>query len=94
MGISKSEVEKLAALSKLQFSDDEIDILIPELEKIISFASEINASESLSEGKEDTEYVLWDKLREDSVRKSLENEKVFQENNAEKGFFVVRKVVG
>lgn len=94
MDISKSEIERLAALSKLNFSDDEIEFLIPEFEKIINFASEVNNSKFLSGAESNPEFINWDDLREDCVKESLTNEKIFQENSAENGFFVVHKVVG
>ncbi len=93
MIISKSEIEKIADLSKLSYSDDEIELLIPELDKIICFASEINNSVSESNVNDDIERKCWNELREDVARESFINEKIFQKNCGENGYFVVHKVV-
>jgi len=44
MKISKTEVEKLAKLAKLSFSDEELERFTAEFDEIIAFADTINQS--------------------------------------------------
>ncbi|MDE5766134.1 MAG: Asp-tRNA(Asn)/Glu-tRNA(Gln) amidotransferase subunit GatC [Clostridia bacterium] len=96
MSVSKQEIKTLARLSRLEFSDDEIEKFAPEFEEIIEFANRINEqvegdTDSIREVVSRT--VRWEDLREDEVKESLPNEKITSNVQAENGYFPVRRVV-
>ena len=96
MSITQKEIKTLARLSRLEFSDEEIEKFAPEFEEIIDFANRINEQVS---GDTDTirevvtRTVKWEDLREDEVQESLPNEKITSNVQAEGGYFPVRRVV-
>lgn len=96
MSVTQKEIKTLARLSRLEFSDDEIEKFAPEFEEIIDFANRINEQVS---GDTDTirevvtRTVKWEDLREDEVVESLPNEKITSNVQAENGYFPVRRVV-
>ena len=89
--ISKEEVIKLAKLARLDFSDDELDKIIKDMDDII--ADTINNS---VEGDADkirnisTSATPAEEFRKDEVKPSLPNEKILSNVNASKGFFCVK----
>lgn len=96
MSITEKEIKTLARLSRLEFSDEEIQKFAPEFEEIIDFANKINEQVA---GDTDTirevvaRTVKWEDLREDEVKESLPNEKITSNVQAENGYFPVRRVV-
>ena len=96
MSITQKEIKTLARLSRLEFSDEEIEKFAPEFEEIIDFANRINEQ---VEGDTDsirevvTRTVKWEDLREDEVVESLSNEKITSNVEAQNGYFPVRRVV-
>lgn len=96
MTISKQEIKTLARLSRLEFSDDEIERFAPEFEEIIDFANRINeqvAGDTDTIREVVTRTVKWEDLREDEVKESLPSEKITSNVQAENGYFPVRRVV-
>ncbi len=91
--ISKEEVLKLARLARLDFSDDELDKIIKDMDDIIAFADTINNS---VEGDADkirnvsTNAIPAEDFREDVVKESLPNEKILSNVTASKGCFCVK----
>ncbi len=91
--ITKEEVLKLAYLARLDFSDDELDRIIKDMDDIIAFADTINNS---VEGDADkirnisSSAVPAEKFREDVVKESLPNEKILSNVSASKGMFCVK----
>lgn len=96
MSVTKKEIATLARLSRLEFSDEEIEKFAPEFEEIIEFANAINVQ---VEGDADsirevvTRTVKWEDLREDEVKESLPCEKITSNVQAENGYFTVKRVV-
>ena len=91
MAVTKNEIERLAWLAKLKFTDEELDELTKDMAEIIAFADTVNGSvEGLPEGASSrvTEYAS---LREDIVVESLKNEEITSNIEAENGFFPVRR---
>ncbi len=74
--ISLSDVEKVAKLAKLSFSDQEKEVFLQQFSKIVHFVEKI--------GELDTEQIApmthavekWNVLREDSETASLSNEEI------------------
>lgn len=91
--ITKEEVLKLARLARLDFSDDELDKIIKDMDDIIAFADTINNS---VEGDADkirnvsSSATPAEDFREDVVRASLPNEKILSNVSGSKGMFCVK----
>ncbi|MDD6728755.1 MAG: Asp-tRNA(Asn)/Glu-tRNA(Gln) amidotransferase subunit GatC [Eubacteriales bacterium] len=91
--ITKEEVLKLAHLARLDFSDDELDKIIRDMDDIIAFADTINNS---VEGDADkirnvsSKATPAEEFREDVVKESLPNEKILSNVNGSKGCFCVK----
>lgn len=91
--ISKEEVLKLARLARLDFSDEELDRIIKDMDDIISFADTINNS---VEGDADkirnvsSKATPAEEFREDVVKESLPNEKILSNVSGSKGMFCVK----
>ena len=91
--ISKDEVLKLAHLARLNFSDEELDKIIKDMDEIIAFADTINNSvegdaekiRNVSSGENPAE-----NFREDTVMESLPNEKILSNVSGSKGMFCVK----
>ncbi|MDE5789346.1 MAG: Asp-tRNA(Asn)/Glu-tRNA(Gln) amidotransferase subunit GatC [Clostridia bacterium] len=96
MSVTQKEIKTLARLSRLEFSDEEIEKFAPEFEEIIEFANRINEQVEGDTGsirEVVSRTVRWDDLREDEVKESLPNEKITSNVQAEGGYFPVRRVV-
>ena len=96
MSISQKEIQTLARLSRLEFSEEEQEKFIPDFEEIIAFADRINGevvgdTSSIKEVTART--IAWEDLREDEVTDSLPNEKITSNVEAQDGYFPVRRVV-
>lgn len=96
MALSKAELEKLAVLARLRFSDEELESFTNEMDDIIAFADTINSSvaggtdEIRAVGSYD---VTYEELRKDEVYESLPNEKILSNVEGDKGCFVVKRCV-
>lgn len=94
MTISKIEIEKLAKLAKLSFSEEELERFSAEFDEIIAFANTIN--QSVEGGTEQIRsvgagMVSFDNLRLDEVTPSLSNEKILSNVVGYDGFFSVER---
>lgn len=91
--ITKEEVIKLARLARLDFSDEELDKIIKDMDDIIAFADTINNS---VEGDADkirnvsSSAIPAEDFREDVVKESLPNEKILSNVSGSKGMFCVK----
>lgn len=91
--ITKEEVLKLANLARLDFSDEELERIISDMDDIIAFADTINNS---VEGDADKirnvslNAIPAEDFREDVVKPSLPNEKILSNVTASKGCFCVK----
>ena len=90
--LSKEDVLKIAALSKLEFSESEIEKFRVDLNKIFEHMEELNGV--------DVEPLfnvldLKDKLREDKVRDAGIKKEILENSpNKDEEFIIVPKVVG
>lgn len=91
--ISKEEVLKLAHLARLDFSDEELDRIIKDMDDIIAFADTINNS---VEGDADkirnisSSALPAEDFRQDEVKPSLPNEKILSNVSGSNGCFCVK----
>lgn len=96
MSISKQELEKLCVLSRLRFSEEELESFSKEIDDIITFADTINnAVDGGTEDIKSVDYhsVPYENLREDIVEPSLDNERILSNVDGENGFFRVARCV-
>lgn len=94
MSISKEEVKHIAKLSRLTFSDEELEKTAVELSAIVDFANELSNVDV--EGVKPTAHILDIKnvFREDVVSPSFDREKILQNAlTKEAGCISVPKVV-
>lgn len=94
MAVTREEIEKLAKLSRLSFSEEEYDKFMGEFDEIIAFADTINQSVEGGTGEIrniGNKPVSYEKLREDVVAASLPNEKIVSNVEDVNGFFAVKK---
>lgn len=95
MAVTKTEIEKLAKLARLRFSEEEFEKFVGEFDDIIAFADTIN--ESVEGGTDEirsvgSQLVSFEDLREDEVIPSLPNEKIVSNVEDENGFFSVKRL--
>ena len=84
---------KLAELSKIAFSDNELGVLTEEMTEIIKLMDKVKEIESEGEACR-LDAVDYDELRSDSVKKSYDTEKILENAEEVRGnSFVVPKVV-
>ncbi len=92
MKLDKSELIHLANLSKLHFTDSELEKLSKDFESIIEFANEINAYSGDCEIISNFKTV--EDLREDVVENDLTKEKILSNApDSRKGCFVVPRIM-
>ena len=94
MRITREDVEKIAVLAKLDFSEEEKECYRGHLEQILNYVQKLN--ELNTDHVEATYYVQHNRkaMRKDRSRPSLEREEVLK--NVPKqahGFFCVPKVI-
>ena len=84
---------KLAELSKIAFSDDELETLTEDMKDIIKLMDKVKEVESENESYR-LDALEYDDLREDEVKKSYETEEILKNAEEVRGnSFVVPKVV-
>lgn len=91
--ITREEVLKLARLARLDFSDEELDKIIKDMDDIIAFADTINnAVEGDAEKIRNVSSAATpaEEFRADVVRESLPNEKILSNVSGSKGMFCVK----
>ena len=85
--VSKEELINLATLAKLEISDQDVDKLLADMEKIIDFANQINSA-SVSDVEFDSVNNLQNVYREDVVSRSYSQEDILKNaKTVEDGFF-------
>ncbi len=89
--VTKEEILKIANLSKLWVSEEELESLTHDMGEIIEFANTIN---SVSDSAEEFDNInnLSNVFRPDEVIPSYPREKILQNvNGGEDGYFPVKK---
>lgn len=91
--ISIEEVKRLASLSALDFSEEELNSFIPEFEKLLEFVDQVKNCDTDDEKIEYTSHKLAS-LREDEVGQSLPQEEILLNSpKTKKGSFCVPKML-
>lgn len=94
MKIDKALVQKLAHLSKLEFTDEEIETFIPDFEEVVNYVNKINELDL--DGIEPLRYVNegYGLGREDKVEQPLPKEKVLNiAPKSDSDYYRVPKVI-
>lgn len=94
MAITKSDVEKVAHLAKLKFSETEIEKFTHQLSDIVTYIEKLNELDT--ERTPPTSHVLelTNVMREDEVQQWFGQQKALENAPAKKmGFFSVPKVI-
>lgn len=94
MGISKKDVEKVAQLARIEFSEKEFEKLTTQLDAILGYVEKLNELDTSH--VEPTAHVLPVKnvMREDKVTNQAPSEIVFQNApNQKENLFMVPQVI-
>lgn len=95
MQITPEDVEKIAALAKLKFADNEKEEIRKQMDQILEYVQKLNELDT--DNIEPTYYVqeAAEALREDVVKPSLDREVALKNApSPSNGFFGVPKVIG
>lgn len=91
--VTKEEILKIAKLSKLTVSEEELETLTHDMQQIIAFADTINAAVDESD-EFDNINNLSNAFREDVVVPSYDRTQILRNvDGGEDGFFPVKKIV-
>ena len=89
--VTREEILKIAKLSKLSVTEEELDGLTAAMGEIIAFADTINAAGAAA-GEFDNIHNLQNAFREDEVVPSYPRDEILKNvDGGEDGFFPVRK---
>ncbi len=96
--LTKEELEKLALLSNIYMSEEEVPEFLDELQKMIKFADQVTEGVERFSAKDNGQVSMSDQgtfvSREDEVIESASFESVLgNAKNTEAGYFLVRKKV-
>ncbi len=91
--ITLDEVKRLANLSALEFTDEELSSFVPEFEQILELVDEVKNCDIGSAQLEYTSHKL-DDCREDVAKESLSQEEILlNSSKTKKGSFCVPKML-
>ncbi|HHI97557.1 MAG TPA: Asp-tRNA(Asn)/Glu-tRNA(Gln) amidotransferase subunit GatC [Thermodesulfatator atlanticus] len=94
MSITKEEVQHVAHLARLEFSEEELERFTEQLAQILSYVEKLNELDTSQVEPTYHALKLTNIFREDEVKESIPTEEAL--SNApqrENGFFVVPKVI-
>jgi aspartyl-tRNA(Asn)/glutamyl-tRNA(Gln) amidotransferase subunit C len=94
MAITRQEVEHVAKLARLKFSDKDLDRLATQLDSILGYVCKLN--ELNTENIEPTAHIvpISNVFRDDEVKPSMDREKILMNApNREDGCFKVPKII-
>ena len=95
MAVTKKDVEKIAELAKLKFSDEELESFTPQMNEILSYMEKLN--ELITENIEPLSHPIdqTNVFREDKLKPSISTEDALQNApSKDDQHFKVPKVIG
>jgi aspartyl-tRNA(Asn)/glutamyl-tRNA(Gln) amidotransferase subunit C len=95
MSVSKEDVEKIAKLAKLKFSDEELENFTPQMNEILNYMDKLNEldTENVEPLSHPVEQI--NVFREDKLRQSIFTEDALKNApSKDEQFFKVPKVIG
>lgn len=95
MSVSKKEVEEVAKLARLDFSEDEKEGLIEDLNSVLKYVEKLNELDTENVDIIVNPYYIENKFREDEVEKSMTLKEVM-DNAPQKleDYVVVPTIIG
>ncbi|MCX7882671.1 MAG: Asp-tRNA(Asn)/Glu-tRNA(Gln) amidotransferase subunit GatC [Brevinematales bacterium] len=91
--ITLSEVEKVARLAKLSFSDEEKEVFLSQFSKIVHFVEKIGELKTDEVSPTTHAVEKWNVVRQDKEESSLSNEEIRQlAPRFDEGHIIVPKV--
>lgn len=95
MSVTKKDVEWAAKLARLEFTENEKEELIEDLNKILDYVDKLNEIETDNEDIIVNPYYIENKFREDVVQQSIPFQDIVK-NSPEHSeeYIVVPKVIG
>ena len=92
--ISSSDVRKVAQLSRLQLSDDQVEIYAEQLEKILTYVEQLQSIDTENIPPTTRAVEVVNVLREDIVQKTADREAILDQAPSREGdFFRVPKIL-
>ena len=95
MSVSKEDVEKIAKLAKLNFSDEELENFTPQMNEILNYMDKLNEldTENVEPLSHPVEQI--NVFREDKLKQSIFTEDALKNApSKDEQFFKVPKVIG
>jgi aspartyl-tRNA(Asn)/glutamyl-tRNA(Gln) amidotransferase subunit C len=95
MSVSKEDVEKIAKLAKLNFSDEELENFTPQMNEILNYMDKLNEldTENVEPLSHPVEQI--NIFREDKLKLSISKEDALKNApSKDEQFFKVPKVIG
>ena len=94
MSVTKKDVEHVAELARLHFTEEEKENLIQDLNNILGYIDQLNELDTEGHDIIVNPYYIENKLREDEIRPSLELNEVLSNAPAKlEEYFLVPKVI-
>ncbi|CCJ33863.1 MULTISPECIES: Asp-tRNA(Asn)/Glu-tRNA(Gln) amidotransferase subunit GatC [Caloramator] len=94
MAVDKSQVDYVAKLARLEFSEEEKEKFVGDFNKILQFVEKLNEIDTENVEISISSYPMFNALREDEVKPSLSlDEVLLNAPDKENGYFRVPKVV-
>jgi aspartyl-tRNA(Asn)/glutamyl-tRNA(Gln) amidotransferase subunit C len=94
MSVTKKDVEHVAQLARLHFTEEEKENLIQDLNNILGYIDKLNELDTENHDIIVNPYYIENKLREDEIRHSLELNEVLSNAPAKlEEYFLVPKVI-
>ena len=95
MSVTRDDVDHIARLAKLSFSDDEKEHFLEQFNQILQYVEQLDSLDTADVDPMTHVLDLKNVLREDVVKPSLSRDKALANApNAQNGFFSVPKVIG
>lgn len=95
MSVTVKDVEYIARLAKLSFSDEEKQIFVQQFNQILSYVEKLNELETQDIKPTSNPLNLTNVMRDDTVKPGLEQDEALANAPRSKhGYFSVPKVIG
>ncbi|KRQ87536.1 Glutamyl-tRNA(Gln) amidotransferase subunit C [Caloramator mitchellensis] len=94
MSVDKKQVDYVAKLARLEFSEDEKEKFVQDFNNILQFVEQLKEVDTENVEISITNYAAFNVLREDKIEKSMDREDaLLNAPDKENGYFKVPKVV-
>ena len=90
--LTGEDIRRLCALSKLELSEEDIEVMRSEMDGIIAFADTVCSVEVDEESLPLFGRII-NAMREDEVRQSYDNELILKNADGENGYFRIQKLL-